>query len=180
MEAVHDQPGVARSGAVELSADAGQRQELSHDRTDAPTTARARLQISAQYRQVYNMNAPFSLSTFRFAFPAVQRRTLRGAPQDWFSIDASYMKLHLDTDGGIAFFAATGIRPQLQIGIPVVLPEQYPCGQPGRALHGEEARGHVRGLQHHEGCRARRANGRAADGYRSDRARCSIRCRRSR
>ena len=27
------------------------------------------------------------------------------APKDWLSLDASYMKLHLDTAGGIAFFA---------------------------------------------------------------------------
>ena len=33
-------------------------------------------------------------------------------PHDWFSFDASYSKLHLDTVGGIAFFAAIP-RPTL-------------------------------------------------------------------
>jgi len=37
------------------------------------------------------------------------------APKDWFALDASYMKLHLDTVSGIAYFAGTGGRP-LQSG----------------------------------------------------------------
>ncbi|HEY1239137.1 MAG TPA: hypothetical protein VGF16_01220 [Bryobacteraceae bacterium] len=64
-----------------------------------------KLQLSAQYREVYNLNAPLSLSEF-----SSHSRNYTGnaswSPNDWFSLDASYTKLHLDTVSGLAFFAA--------------------------------------------------------------------------
>jgi hypothetical protein len=72
-----------------------------------------RFQVLGVYRQQYNLNAPFVFSTF----DAHSRQySISGswAPKDTFSIDLSYNKLHLDTRGGLAFFAGTGIRPTLQ------------------------------------------------------------------
>jgi hypothetical protein len=64
-----------------------------------------KLQLSGQYRQVYNINAPFSLSEY-----SSHSRNYTGSaswsPKDWFSVDASYMKLHVDTVSGLVFFAA--------------------------------------------------------------------------
>jgi hypothetical protein len=64
-----------------------------------------KLQLSGQYRQVYNINAPFSLSEY-----SSHSRNYTGSaswsPKDWFSLDASYMKLHVDTVSGLVFFAA--------------------------------------------------------------------------
>jgi hypothetical protein len=75
------------------------------------------LQLSATYRQVYNLNAPFVFATFD---SHSRQYSANGswAPKDWFSIDASYVKLHLDTRGGIAFFVNTGNRPQLISNLP--------------------------------------------------------------
>jgi hypothetical protein len=76
-----------------------------------------RLQLSATYRQVYNLNAPFVFATFD---SHSRQYSANGtwAPKDWFSIDTSYVKLHLDTRAGIAFFATTGTRPQLVSNLP--------------------------------------------------------------
>jgi hypothetical protein len=73
-------------------------------------------QASALYRQEYNLNAPFTFSTFN---SHSRQYSLTGswAPKNWFSIDATYTKLHLDTRGGLAFFAGTGISSTLQTGI---------------------------------------------------------------
>lgn len=76
-----------------------------------------RLQLSATYRQVYNLNAPFVFATFD-SHSRQYSANASWAPKDWFSIDASYVKLHLDTRGGIAFFATTDTRPQLQFTFP--------------------------------------------------------------
>lgn len=76
-----------------------------------------RVQLSGTYRQVYNLNAPFVFATFD-SHSRQYSGNASWAPKDWFSIDASYMKLHLDTRGGIAFFASTGSRPQLQSAFP--------------------------------------------------------------
>ena len=68
-----------------------------------------KLQLSAQYRQVYNVNAPVSLS----AFSSHSRNYTANAawsPRNWFSVDASYMKLHLDTVSGLAFFAGSQLQ----------------------------------------------------------------------
>ena len=92
------------------------------DRTITQINGRAdyrmrRLTLSANYRQAYNLNAPFIFSTFD-SHSRQYGANASWAPKDWFSIDASYMKLHLDTRGGIAFFASTTTRPQLVSGFP--------------------------------------------------------------
>ena len=72
-----------------------------------------RLQLSASYRQFYNINAPLDYT----AFSAHSRNYSANAswsPRDWFSFDASYVKLHLDTQTGISYFAGTGSRSTLQ------------------------------------------------------------------
>jgi hypothetical protein len=76
-----------------------------------------RVQLSAAYRQVYNLNAPFVFATFD-SHSRQYSGNASWAPRDWFSLDASYIKLHLDTRGGIAFFVNTTGRPQLQSGMP--------------------------------------------------------------
>ena len=72
------------------------------------------LQLSTEYRQIYNLNAPLSLSYY-----TSHSRTYSGSaswsPKDWFSIDATYNKLHLDTLGSLEFFAGV-LGPQLQTG----------------------------------------------------------------
>jgi hypothetical protein len=68
--------------------------------------------FSTQYHQFYNVNAP----VFYSAFSSHSRNytaTASWAARNWFSLDASYMKLHWDSIGGIAFFAG-GVRPTLQ------------------------------------------------------------------
>jgi hypothetical protein len=73
------------------------------------------LQLSAVYRQAYNLNAPLS-----FSYYSSHARTYSAngswALRNWFSVDASYTKLHLDTLSSLAFFAGTGFRTQLQTG----------------------------------------------------------------
>jgi hypothetical protein len=74
-----------------------------------------RVQLSTSYRQAYNLNSSAPLT----AFSSHSRNYSANAswtPKDGFSFDASYMKLHLDTQSGIAFFASPGNRPQLQSG----------------------------------------------------------------
>ena len=71
-----------------------------------------KLQLSASYRQLYNINSPLPLSVYS----SHSRNYSAGGswtPNSWFALDASYMKLHLDTASGLAFFAGAG-RPQLQ------------------------------------------------------------------
>jgi len=72
------------------------------------------LQLGAQYHQVYNENAPLNLLSF-----SSRSRTAAAnaswAPKSWFSFDASYTNLHLDTVGALAFFAGTNLS-QLQTG----------------------------------------------------------------
>jgi len=73
-----------------------------------------KVQLSTSYKQVYNVNAPVTLS----AYGSHSRNYTANASwsaKNWFSLDASYMKLHLDTTSGIAFFAGTN-RPTLQNG----------------------------------------------------------------
>ncbi len=76
-----------------------------------------RTQLSTNYRQAYNLNAPFTFSTFN-SHSRQYSANASWAPKDTLSFDASYTKLHLDTRGGIAFFASTGVRPQLQSAFP--------------------------------------------------------------
>ncbi len=74
-----------------------------------------RLQLSTSYRQAYNL-APFALSSFN-SHSRNYSANASWAPRDWFSFDAAYTKLHLDTRGGISFWASTGLRPLLQTGL---------------------------------------------------------------
>lgn len=73
---------------------------------------KSKLQLSAGYRELYNENAPLSFTTYSSRsrqYNAAASFALR----DWLTFDASYSKLHLDTVGGLAFFA--GVQsPQLQ------------------------------------------------------------------
>jgi hypothetical protein len=66
---------------------------------------------------LYNLNAPFVFATFD---SHSRQYSANGswAPRDWFSIDASYVKLHLDTRAGIAFFVIPVNRPQLISNLP--------------------------------------------------------------
>jgi hypothetical protein len=73
-----------------------------------------RLQLGATYREVYNENAPLSFTTYS------SRSRQAGASASWvvnrwLSLDTSYTKLHLDTVGGLQFFAGV-TSPQLQTG----------------------------------------------------------------
>jgi len=71
-----------------------------------------KLRLSAGYREVYNVNAPVALSDFS---SHSRNYSAEGSwsPKDWFSLDASYTKLHLDTVSGTAFFATIN-NPSLQ------------------------------------------------------------------
>ncbi|HUK16056.1 MAG TPA: hypothetical protein VLW65_06555 [Bryobacteraceae bacterium] len=73
-----------------------------------------RLQLGANYRELYNENAPLNFLTYS---SRSRQTSVTGSwsPQGWFSIDGSYTKLHLDTVGGLAFFAGVGFS-QLQTG----------------------------------------------------------------
>ena len=73
-----------------------------------------KVQLSTQYRQFYNVNAP----VFYSAFSSHSRNyTASGSwsARSWFSLDASYVKQHLDSVSGIAFFAGA-VRSTLQSG----------------------------------------------------------------
>ncbi len=74
---------------------------------------RKSLAASAGYRQNYNNN-----STVLTAYSAHARDSfanLSWAARDWLAFDAGYQHLHLDTAGGIAFFAGLP-RQRLQTG----------------------------------------------------------------
>ena len=68
------------------------------------------LQLSAQYRQNYNNNS-ITLSSY-----SSRARNYTGnaswSAKPWLALDATYARLHLDTLGGVAFFAGAP-RPQL-------------------------------------------------------------------
>jgi hypothetical protein len=71
-----------------------------------------KLQISTQYQQIYNVNAP----VFYSAFSSHSRNytaTVSWPARNWFSLDATYAKIHWDSIGGIAYFAGV-VRPTLQ------------------------------------------------------------------
>jgi hypothetical protein len=69
-----------------------------------------RLQLSTSYKQLYNINAPVPLSEFT-AHSRNYTASASWSPKEWFGFDASYVKLHLDSVGGIVFFAG-GRDPQ--------------------------------------------------------------------
>jgi hypothetical protein len=79
----------------------------------------SKFQFSTSYKQIYNLNAPFFFSTFN-SHSRNYSANASWTPRDWFSLDAGYSKLHLDTRAGIAFFAASGGRNTLQ-----ALPSYY-------------------------------------------------------
>jgi hypothetical protein len=70
------------------------------------------LQMSASYKESYDFNSTFSLySSHVRGYTASAVWT----PKGWFSLDASYNKLHNDSDTLLAFFAgAPGFRDTLQ------------------------------------------------------------------
>lgn len=73
-----------------------------------------KLQLGATYREVYNENSPLSFTTYS------SRSRQAGASASWvvnrwLSFDTSYTKLHLDTVGGLQFFAGV-TTPVLQTG----------------------------------------------------------------
>jgi hypothetical protein len=72
------------------------------------------LQLGATYSEVYNENAPLSFTTYS------SRSRQTGATASWvvnrwLSLDAGYNKLHLDSVGGLQFFAGLPVQ-QLQTG----------------------------------------------------------------
>ena len=61
-----------------------------------------KLQMSASYKENYDFNSSFSLyAEHQRGYTASTVWT----PRDWFSLDASYSKLHDDSNGFLAFFA---------------------------------------------------------------------------
>lgn len=72
------------------------------------------LQLMGHYRELYNENAPLNFLTYS---SRSRETSVSGSwsGRNWFSVDASYTKLHLDTVGGLAFFAGLPF-PQLQTG----------------------------------------------------------------
>jgi hypothetical protein len=75
-----------------------------------------KLQLSSTYRENYNNNQPIS---FQYSYSHSRTYSASGSwsPVSWFSIDASYTRLHLDTWSFLAFFAGVG-RPTLQASYP--------------------------------------------------------------
>jgi len=72
-----------------------------------------KLQFSVAYRERYNLNAPFSFTSFS-SHSRNYSANASWAPNNWFAVDASYNRLHLDTLSSLAFFAGAGFRTQLQ------------------------------------------------------------------
>jgi len=70
-----------------------------------------RFQFSTAYREVYNLNAPFFFSTY-ISHSRRYSANASWVPNNWFSLDASYAKIHLDTRAGIAFFVNLGNGPR--------------------------------------------------------------------
>jgi hypothetical protein len=69
-----------------------------------------KLQLAASYRESYDFNSSFSLfSSHERSYSASAAWT----PKDWFSLDASYNKLHIDGSSFLAFFAGVN-QPSLQ------------------------------------------------------------------
>ncbi len=71
-----------------------------------------KLQLSASYHEIYDVNPSFSVfSSHSRNYSA----NASWAPAAWFSLDASYTKMHLDSQSLLAFFAGV-TRPTLQAG----------------------------------------------------------------
>ena len=71
-----------------------------------------KIQLSSSYREIYNNNQPIS---FQYSYSHSRTYTATGSwtPVGWFSLDASYTRLHLDTWSALAFYASL-TRPTLQ------------------------------------------------------------------
>jgi hypothetical protein len=70
------------------------------------------VQLSASYKEYYNFNSSFSLYDSHERSSSVSGVW---TPKSWFSLDASYNKLHNDSNGFLAFFAEPiGDAPALQ------------------------------------------------------------------
>jgi hypothetical protein len=92
--------------------------ERNYHTINGRVTYRTRtLQLSTTYKQVYNINAPVPLSDFS-SHSRNYTANASWSPQSWFSLDASYVKLHLDTTAGLVFFAGLP-RPTRQTGISI-------------------------------------------------------------
>jgi hypothetical protein len=76
-----------------------------------------KLTLSTSYRQAYNLNSQILLSSFA----SHSRNYTAGAswaPRDSFSVDATYIKMHLYTRGTMSFFASATARPTLLSLVP--------------------------------------------------------------
>jgi len=73
------------------------------------------LQLSSQYRQVYNVNSPGPITMFSSRSRSYTANANYALGRK-LSLDVSYMKLHLDTASGINFFSGTTTRLQLTSG----------------------------------------------------------------
>ena len=66
-----------------------------------------KLQLSGQYREAYNHNVVSDFSLFG-SHSRTYSASASWAPMSRLTLDASYVKLHLDTESFLAFFAPTG------------------------------------------------------------------------
>jgi hypothetical protein len=71
-----------------------------------------KVQLSAGYKESYDFNSAFSVFE---SHSRVYSTTASWAPRDWFSIDASYNRQHLDSSSNIVFFAGVN-TPVRQVG----------------------------------------------------------------
>jgi hypothetical protein len=91
------------------------------------------LELSGAYSQIYNLNPGATLISFS-SHSRNYTASASWTPVAWFSLDASYMKLHLDTVSGLAFFASASGRPQLQTGDSTLYLSQIHAGNLGMRL----------------------------------------------
>jgi hypothetical protein len=63
-----------------------------------------KLQLSTSYRQFYNTNSVSPISDYS-SHSRNYSANAAWAPGNWFTLDASYMKMHVDSITGLAFFA---------------------------------------------------------------------------
>ena len=109
-----------------------------------------KLTLGAAYKENYNNNS-VTLSSYS-SHARNYSANASWAPRDWFTLDASYSKLHLDSLSGIVFFA--GLDAVSPLDQQSDLHQQHSCGQSGGALRGGQARGSLPGLYHHATIRA--------------------------
>ena len=75
-----------------------------------------KLHLSSGYREAYNNNVSDVLSTLFDSHFRTYTANGSWAPNNWLSIDASYAKMHLDSDSLLQFYAGVG-RPVLMNGV---------------------------------------------------------------